>query len=181
MNCIQEVIDNLHPPVDQRLCDVVPTKVQVVMDRTQCSPLIDLFLRKLAALDDCIVFDKSQLKVKNPKRLSSAYASRWLISCLKKRGTSVRHFNTLVLYCPDGHHVPSTFLKNLAKDGQVINGQRVHRLRVDNIVLIHQGTSQYRELKPAYITCWLNESADVITKLIPQDELRDITFNKDKN
>jgi len=179
MNSINKVIASLQAPVEVSSRDLAPTKVQVIVDRAQCSPLTSLALRKLADTPGCLIYDKSKLKVTKPRGLSSTHACRWLNSRLKKQGTEENYITTLVLYCPDGHHVPVSFIENLQR-GQLVVGQMVKLVRVDNIVLIHAGLGFYREWKPARVALWLCEGADTDTEVIPQEELRKIIYCKKK-
>jgi len=173
---IKKVIDSLLPPVEPSDADLVPTKVQVVVDRTQCSPLTSLLLRKLASTPDCLIYDKSQLRVKTPRGLSSTHASTWVETRVKKRGAKENHLTTLVLYCPKGHSVPVAFIQRLQQGQLKVSKEKVKALRVDNVVVIHHGVDFYRNLMPARTHVWDFAGSNTDHAVISVEELREIIY-----
>jgi len=140
MKCVGEITSAYLPPLDEaNIQDDRPVRFQVVYDRTFSSYYIQDVIAMLIDKQHAIVYDCTKLKVKNTKSLSSAYAQRWFHRQMKKVGTSTP-LSVLVLNCPSGYHIPLKFLVNLSK-GYYLHGNSVMSVRVNNIILIHNGTT----------------------------------------
>lgn len=144
--------------------------LQVLSDQTKCEPFIRALIAGVAnSVPTSLVYDVSSFKLKRPKAVSSSYASRWLAHHIKKHGYVL---NTFILYCPAGTHVPVQFVRNLL-DGKLVNGQRIHPVRVTNIVVIHNGFSDFRQLKPVATHTWVGGRGVMV---VPKADLDAVVY-----
>lgn len=144
--------------------------LQVLSDQTKCEPFIRSLIASLGnSVPTCLLYDVSSFKLKRPKAVSSAFAARWLAPKLKKFDYVL---NTLILYCPTGTHVPVQFLRNLL-DGKLVNGQTIRPVRVTNIVVIHNGFGDFRQLSPVASHVWVAGRGVMV---VPKSDLDAVVY-----